>query len=216
MKDDNISDFLPLTNLTAQDFDKTIAKLDEFWKAKSIAILDKLGFHVLPGAAILAWNEKISLKLLNYCKENNWTSVTIRTDKAKETGENIPRGGYQVQINKLETEIKKHLRNGRIVIVHEPRDRYKNLYGINVLYDNKIPTELYFEVVGHGFEVSNLNRGDIQPHEKLVIRKKNDEFVILKRDIISNSEYKNSVNLRYQQIGISLMDQTVESSMSKK
>ncbi len=80
----------------------------------------------------------------------------------------------------------------------------KNLYGINVLFDNADPDTLYLEVVGPGFEVSNLNRGDISPHERLTIKRENGKLKILEREIISQSNYENSANLRYRQIGQSL------------
>ena len=215
IEDDYVSGFIPLTNLTHQDFEKTIRKLENFWKAKSIALLDRFGLHTLSAVAITSWDEKIKQKLVNFCKVNDWNSVVIRTDKKKETGKDIPRGGYLVKISQLDNEIQKYLQNGRIVMILEPRDRYKNLYGVNILYDSKEPENLYLEVVGPGFEVSNLNRGDIIPHERLMVKLK-EKLIILDRNIISGSSYRESVDLRYQQIGKRILEENISQNQSKE
>lgn len=203
---------IPLTSLESKDFEKTIIQLNDFWKAKSIAYLDKFGLPTLSAIAITTWNDKIKENLLNYCKNKNWSSVVIRTDKAKETGEKIPRGGYLTNLDNLENEIKKNLENGRIAIVLEPRDRYKNLYGINILYDNNAPENLYFEIVGPGFEVGNLNRGDIKPHERFILKKTGEEIKIQNHEIIPQSEYENSVEIRFAQIGKSISEKKLANS----
>lgn len=46
----------------------------------------------------------------------------------------------------------------------EPIDRLENNYGINLFFNQRTST-LYFECVGRGFDVSDLNRGNITPHQ---------------------------------------------------
>lgn len=203
MQNDFVSGLIPLTNLDTQSFEKIISKLENFWKAKSIAYLDKFGLPTLEAVAITDWNMKIKQNLLEFCNTKNWNSVVIRTDKERETGKDIPRGGYQIGLGYLENDIKKHLQNGRIVMVLEPRDKFRNLYGINIIFDN--PNTLYFEVVGPGFDVSNLNRGDITPHERFTVNIHGENLEISNHEIVSQSEYEKSVNYRYKQIGDSIL-----------
>lgn len=191
---------IPLTNLESKDFEKTITKLNDFWKAKSIVYLDKFGLPTLPAIAITNWNEDVKNELIQICKEKGWNSIVIRTDKKAETGERIPRGGYLTNLDQLSLEITKIFDMGRIVMILEPRDRYRNLYGINILYEKTSPENLYFEVVGPGFEVSNLNRGDINPHEKFILKRTDDELDIQNHEIIPQSEYDQSVKFRFAQI----------------
>jgi hypothetical protein len=47
----------------------------------------------------------------------------------------------------------------------EPINRLTNEYGINVLVDNSRLNELIIEVVGRGFDGSDINRGNISPHQ---------------------------------------------------
>lgn len=205
---------IPLTNLELKDFEKTITKLNDFWKAKSIAYLDKFGLPTLPAIAITNWNEEVKTELIQICKEKGWNSVVIRTDKKAETGERIPRGGYLTNLDQLSSEITKIFDMERIAMILEPRDRYRNLYGINILYEKTSPENLYFEVVGPGFEVSNLNRGDIMPHERIIIKRISDEPIILTHNTISLSDYKNSVFTRFVQIGRSIDQNQSTENMS--
>lgn len=46
----------------------------------------------------------------------------------------------------------------------EPIDRRKNLYGINIMV-NALINKVIFEIVGQGFDVSDINRGRLRPHE---------------------------------------------------
>ena len=46
----------------------------------------------------------------------------------------------------------------------QPIDRTKNIYGINI-YVNRDDQSIIIECVGKGFDVSDINRGDISPHE---------------------------------------------------
>lgn len=48
----------------------------------------------------------------------------------------------------------------------QPIDRTKNLYGINVFVNKKLEA-LTIECVGKGFDVSDLNRGDVTPQESI-------------------------------------------------
>ena len=214
MENDCVSGLIPLTNLDTQTVEKTINKLENFWKAKSIAYLDKFGLPTLSAIAVTDWNHEIKQNLLEICHNKNWNSVVIRTDKEKETGQNIPRGGYLVDMDNLENEIQKHLQNGRIVMVLEPRNKFQNLYGINIQYDNS--DTLYFEVVGSGFDVSNLNRGDTIPHERFTVNLHGEKLEISNHNIISQLEYEKSVNYCYKQIGESVLEKNREYTEEEK
>ena len=48
----------------------------------------------------------------------------------------------------------------------QPIDRTKNIYGINIRVNRTIKT-IAIECVGKGFDVSDLNRGNISPHESI-------------------------------------------------
>lgn len=72
------------------------------------------------------------------------------------------RGGNKSKIDLAELKSKQV--EGTQMWLLQPIDRTKNMYGIN-MYVNKNLGSLVIEGVGKGFDVSDLNRGDISPHE---------------------------------------------------
>jgi len=53
----------------------------------------------------------------------------------------------------------------------EPIDRLRNDYGINMLFNRDVDNgSMIFECVGKGFDVSDLNRGDANPHQRIIFR----------------------------------------------
>jgi hypothetical protein len=57
---------------------------------------------------------------------------------------------------------------GRIVAVYEPADPLLNLHNMSVLFESD--REASVEVVGPGFDASDLQRGDLSPHESFSVR----------------------------------------------
>ena len=74
------------------------------------------------------------------------------------------RGGNKSLID-LE-ELKRKQIDGTQMWLLQPIDRTKNIYGINI-YVNKELESMVLESVGKGFDVSDLNRGDISPQESI-------------------------------------------------
>ena len=67
-----------------------------------------------------------------------------------------------------EDELKSKQVDGTQMWLLQPIDRTKNIYGIN-MYVNKKMESLIIESVGKGFDVSDLNRGDISPQESIYL-----------------------------------------------
>ena len=72
------------------------------------------------------------------------------------------RGGNKSKIDFEELQSKQI--DGTQMWMLQPIDRKKNLFGIN-MYVNRNQESLIIESVGRGFDVSDLNRGDISPQE---------------------------------------------------
>jgi hypothetical protein len=189
-----------LYGLSGKLLQSTLNDLEEYWKAKSIIYLDILGLPTLKGVAVTDWNDSIKHELKRFLNLEGWKAVVIRTDRKGGMGVHPPIGGYLVNLVDLDEQVQKFLAEDRIVMLLEPRDRYSNLYGINVMYDEKSPETLYLEVVGPGFDVSDINRGDLSPHERIWIRRRSN-FRVTQRSITSLEEYKSSIERRLSKIG---------------
>lgn len=83
----------------------------------------------------------------------------------------------------------------------EEIDRKKNKYGINIMI-NRITNSIVIEIVGAGFDVSDINRGRLKPHEIVKTEypiRWGYNFEIWKFmniNIISKEEYQKSVIYR--------------------
>ena len=82
---------------------------------------------------------------------------TVRYQYVKPTLNPI-KGGNKSKISI--SDLNRRKIDGTLMWLLESIDRTKNLYGINV-YVNRIREFITIEIVGKGFDVSDLNRGDI-------------------------------------------------------
>jgi len=91
---------------------------------------------------------------------------TIRYQYIKPTSSPV-RGGNKIPLDY--SILSEKLVPDTLLWLLEPIDRLKNLYGINMGFNRQLET-LTFECVGKGFDVSDLNRGDVTPHQRIEFR----------------------------------------------
>lgn len=95
------------------------------------------------------------------------------------------RGGDKVRID---YEILKEKWNKSCFFwILEPTERESNLFNINITYFPE-RSEIIFEILGKGFDISDLNRNDIQPHQ--IIKLENIFFESLFDDRINHENDK--------------------------
>lgn len=180
--------------------------LKGYHKALSIIYLRMMGYPTLKGVIVTAWDKEAMEITTAFCKENHFEKLLIRIDKIRETG-SAPRGGYLVDYQNLEKEVTNYLEEGRIVILLEPMSPYNDLYSINALFA-KDREDIVLEIVGPGFDASDLNRGDISPHQILSVSKAISEIpsnlgrILKQLHIVSPEAYKQSVEQRLVKIGM--------------
>lgn len=132
-------------------------------KIKTYQFLANLDCPVF-NSVLFEENESLTeQKILDVKKALNSEECTIRYQYIKPCINPI-RGGNKIKIS-LDILKSKQL-NGTKMWLLEPIDRTKNIYGINV-YVNRNSNCVVIETVGKGFDVSDLNRGDITPQESL-------------------------------------------------
>ena len=90
-------------------------------------------------------------------------NCTIRYQYIKPSVNPI-RGGNKSLIDLEELEKKKV--DGTQMWLLQPIDRTKNIFGINLMV-NRNDNFLVIECVGKGFDISDINRGDISPQESI-------------------------------------------------
>lgn len=111
-------------------------------------------------------NEPITKEKLITLKEVLQSEYcTIRYQYVKPSLNPI-RGGNKSKIDL--DELKRKQVDGTQMWLLQLIDRTKNIYGINMCVNKKIES-LIIESVGKGFDVSDLNRGDISPQETIYL-----------------------------------------------
>ena len=194
---------------------KRLQALDYFsgcYKTLSIIYLRMLDLPVLKGVAVVRWDEYVRQEVLGLFNTWGLSSVLVRTDKKAETGRYM-RGGYVTGIGELDKEVNTILGAGRIVILLEPKSPYQDLYSLNAMFWPE-EEDILLEVVGPGFDASDLNRGDITPHETIYLpRQKYPSKRVLsekdiKRTVVKPKGYELSVRLRLAKIGRLLIDRS--------
>ena len=135
----------------------------EYEKVNTYQLLSKAGCPVLK-SVLIENNDMLSYKsIAAISKYLGSDYCTLRYQYIK-PDKNPVRGGNRIMLD-YET-IFRRIVDGALLWPMEPLNRLKNLYGINLLF-NRRDSILVFECVGRGFDTSNLNRGDVNPHQTI-------------------------------------------------
>jgi len=139
-----------------------LSDLTDYKKFHSILRLRLSAFPILGGLIVTSWDDDTNREIHAFCYYHSIDHILIRHDTIKDTGHS-PMGGYTVALQNIEREVKAFLTMGRIVFLLFPSSPFNNLYSLNSLFINS--TDIVIEVVGPGFDASDLQRGKITPHE---------------------------------------------------
>jgi len=171
-------------------------------KVFTYQLLYRLGCPVMK-SVLLSDTKAISQSILDEIKdylESNQT--TLRFQYIKPNSKPI-RGGSIVTLDSQ--CISKYISDEYLLWFMNPLDRLKNKYGINVTF-NKHLEKIIYEIVGQGFDVSDLNRGDLKPHETLLLNPSYDRGYydsLLYRigvEIIEEKEFFKSIEYRISKL----------------
>jgi hypothetical protein len=207
IKKTNLNGYFELHSLSDDQIFSALDLLNGYWKTISILYLRLLRLPILNGLIITELNSEVMDALNLFCMKYGYIELLLRHDRRPEIP-TYPSGGYLVKFSELEKEIDKFLKDNRIVILLEPKSPYEDLYSVNILFDRD-SEEILLEIVGPGFDASDLNRGHISPHE---IIKANLYKIIednyypkpkntFRTFLVDNARYQSSVFSRKIKIG---------------
>lgn len=169
-------------------------------KIDTYLTLSKLGCPVFKSALIKS-DELITAEtictLQNYFKTEE---VTVRYQYVRPSM-HPTQGGNR---HRLSLEAIAPLQNADTYLwLLEPIDRLKNEYGINLRFQID---QCRIEMVGQGFDVSDLNRGQISPHQTIVAELPirmggyNEWWKFLKYSFATLEEYLRSIDRRVEKL----------------
>jgi hypothetical protein len=146
---------------------RAINDLKGYWKLWSACLLQSASLPTPHGLILTRDYDSLDTDVRQFLRAIGARSGLIRHDRQREAPP-YPRGGFLVSEARLLTTLRSFFSEGRIVAVYEPFNRLENGYNLNLLF--RSPQEILVEIAGPGFDASNLQRGDVTPHEVLQIQ----------------------------------------------
>jgi arsenate reductase-like glutaredoxin family protein len=153
--------------LQPRQVEATLKELKGFWKLWSACLLQGVGLPTPRGIIVTRRYASLEADLRKLLQTIGATAALLRHDRQNEAPP-YPRGGFLVPADKLVDGVQAFFSAGRIVAVYEPLHRLQNGYNLNLLFESE--DKVLVEIAGPGFDASNLQRGDITPHEVLAIQ----------------------------------------------
>jgi hypothetical protein len=184
---------------TEGDIAAAITDLKGFWKLWSACLLQSVSLPTLRGIIFTHAYGGLRDDLRRFLRKIGATSALIRQDMRDEKPP-YPRGGFVVPESLLNDVLEFFFRQNRIVALYEPADPLLNSYNLNLLFEST--TDVWAEVLGPGFDASDLQRGDLSPHEVFSIAVSTDGEVVRSHCVrrVDEKEYEESREFRKQKI----------------
>ena len=169
-----------------------------------------LGEPTLDGIIIKRWSRKTANALRTFCARNKRAELLLRIDKHL-TRWSSRRGGYIIPAGDAERIVRELSEEDMITAMLEPASPYRDLYCLACVTTPET-NKLVVEVVGPGFDTSDLIRSDLLPHERFEISMVLDQPRIAldpgatpRRTYLTEPEnYRKSVQERLAKIGARL------------
>jgi hypothetical protein len=133
-------------------------------KTTSMLWMHALGLRVLSGVVVSDWSKASAQAVQRFARRGRFSQLLLRIDKRDERWARR-RGGYLLALPEVDAIVRELRREGRIAVLLEPASPYADQYslaGVTIPEERK----LMIEIVGPGFDASDILRGDLDPHER--------------------------------------------------
>jgi hypothetical protein len=185
-------------------------QLQGCWKSTTLLWMQCNYFPVLPGLILSGWDHQSEKVVSRFCKERDFSALLVRMEKPGQRWTHR-RGGYTLPLGQIPSAVKTLADEGLITILLEPASPYSDSYSVTSVSDVDAG-KIDIEVVGPGFDASDVLRADITPHERLQatvdVRSQSAwdrSRVQLRRTyLIDHESYRRSVTRRLSKIGAKL------------
>lgn len=191
-------------------------------KTTSMLWMHALGVPVLSGVVVSDWSKASADAVRRFSSKGRFSKFLLRIDKRNQRWTRR-RGGYLLTLAELPTTIEQLRDEGMIAALLEPVSPYSDQYslaGVTMPDQEK----LVLEIVGPGFDASDILRADIQPHERwevsldtVGLQAKSVKRRSYRRiDLVSQEAYAASVQKRLAKIGARLKNPAFPDSVLQR
>jgi len=137
------------------------------WKCSSLLWMQSNGFPVLPGLILNRWAREAEAAVSKFCLERNLSELLLRIEKPGERWTRR-RGGYNIPVSAARGVVEDLAKEGMLALLLEPASPYSDLYSLASVCD-LVSGKVDVEIVGPGFDASDILRSDTTPHERFEI-----------------------------------------------
>src|SRR3984893_7585562 len=148
------------------DRDNLANFLDELpgcWKCSSVLWMQSSGFPILPGLILNGWVHETEAAVSRFCRERNFSELLLRSEKPGQRWTRR-RGGYTIPISAARGLVEDLAKEGMLALLLEPASPYSDIYSSTSVCD-LVTGKVDVEIVGPGFDASDILRSDTIPHE---------------------------------------------------
>ncbi len=202
--------FIETRRISRNNLADSLAVLQGCWKCGSLLWMQSNGFPVLPGLILNTWTHETEAAVSRFYREGNFSELLLRIEKPGERWTRR-RGGYTIPLDKVRSQVEELTGEGMITILLEPASPYSDTFSLASVCDLETG-KLDVEVVGPGFDASDILRADILPHERFELFLGNrdlkttalSQLQINRSHLIGQEDYKTSIQQRLVKIGARL------------
>jgi len=153
--------------VTGENLPTFLTTLEGCWKSSSFLWLHSNAFPVLSGLIVKEWVQETTEAVSRFSLQRSLTELLVRIEKPGQRWTSR-RGGYTIPIQNVHGLVDELAREGMLTILLEPASPYTDLYCMSSVCDLS-PGKVDIEVVGPGFDASDILRSDTTPHERFEV-----------------------------------------------
>jgi hypothetical protein len=168
----------------AEDASRLLEAWRPYPKVFTWLLLHAAELPALPGIVVSRWDRAVDEAVARFGTRFGGR-LLVRSDAAQETAR-APRGGFVLAVEEAEQATRALLDLGRVVFLLEPASPFDDLYSV-MLEPVRGWHEWYLEVVGPGFDASDLKRGDVTPHEQIHLVVTDDGISVRDRRVATDA-----------------------------
>jgi hypothetical protein len=196
--------------VTRANLPTALAVLQGGWKSSSILWMHANRVPTLSGLVLRGWSTEAAESVVHFSRNGNFHELLLRIE---EPGQRWTRrrGGYNVAVAQIDSIVESLAAEGLLAILLEPASPYTDHFSLTCVCEVD-SGKIDLEIVGPGFDASDLLRADIAPHERFEITFNNllatagsrHKFQANRKYLIDHDKYRASVHRRLVKIGARL------------
>jgi hypothetical protein len=158
---------LELRHVSERNLQESVNSMNGYLKFASMIWIRALRQPILDALIVKRWSPDASRALKGFCDRHGCDEVLLRVDTLNSRWSER-RGGYIVASAKARALTKELNNESKIAAFLEPISPYRDRYSLAAITDDT-QEKMTVEVVGPGFDASDLLRSDSPPHERFEV-----------------------------------------------